>query len=258
MQGGSPGATARDRLIASVVRLAGEDGYPDVTLGRIIAEAGVSRAGFHAHFPTREDCLLAAIDGIEAGLLAEVRDAIRESPGEHAARSATGALVSFATREPRIARVLMLETLGGAPRLLDARDRAVAEMARRVERAYERLPPSTPVPDIAPEAVIGGVMRLLALRLGEEHQDLAPLGPDIATWLEGYSVALGSIAGVTPGRSPLRRAGHSCSTCRDGHPCRWRWAVRGSPLAPWRRTTVSGSCSQWPRLWRSVVISPRA
>ncbi len=184
-------AAEATRLISAATRLAAQHGYPGITLGQLTAEAGISRSAFYAHFSSREDCLLAAIDGIEAGLLAQVRRAIRASPPQLAARSATTALISFATREPESASVLMRETLAGAPRLLDARDRVVAEIARRIERAYESLPHSTAVPHVSAEAIIGAVMRLLALRLGDEHQDTGELAPEIAAWLEGYSEPLG-------------------------------------------------------------------
>ena len=51
----------RQRLLAAITHLAIADGYSNVTVGHIIAAAGVSRPTFYECFGDREECFAAAV-----------------------------------------------------------------------------------------------------------------------------------------------------------------------------------------------------
>ena len=68
---------ARDRILNTADRLFYATGIHAVGVDRIIAEAGVARATFYRHFPTKDD-LIAAYLGRRAESARERLTALRE------------------------------------------------------------------------------------------------------------------------------------------------------------------------------------
>lgn len=56
-----PSGDDREFILSAVIKLAGADGYRNLTVPRIRRAAGVSRAAFNSHFEGVEDCFLAAV-----------------------------------------------------------------------------------------------------------------------------------------------------------------------------------------------------
>jgi AcrR family transcriptional regulator len=65
-----PTADARDRLLATADRLFYADGIRAVGIDRVIAEAGVAKATLYAHFPSKDDLILAVLQHREAVVVA--------------------------------------------------------------------------------------------------------------------------------------------------------------------------------------------
>jgi AcrR family transcriptional regulator len=65
-----PTADARDRLLATADRLFYADGIRAVGIDRVIAEAGVAKATLYAHFPSKDDLILAVLQYREAAVVA--------------------------------------------------------------------------------------------------------------------------------------------------------------------------------------------
>lgn len=57
--------TARDRILAVAGPLFYREGYRAIGIDRIIAESGVAKATFYKHFPSKDDLIVAAIEGFE-------------------------------------------------------------------------------------------------------------------------------------------------------------------------------------------------
>jgi AcrR family transcriptional regulator len=57
---------ARDRILDVAGPLFYRDGYRAVGVDRVIAEAGVAKATFYRHFPSKDDLIVAWIDRAEA------------------------------------------------------------------------------------------------------------------------------------------------------------------------------------------------
>jgi AcrR family transcriptional regulator len=53
---------ARDRLLETAGALFYADGYRGVGIDRVIAEAGVAKASFYKHFPSKDDLIVAWIE----------------------------------------------------------------------------------------------------------------------------------------------------------------------------------------------------
>jgi AcrR family transcriptional regulator len=179
--------TQRERILDGIVAAANRDGYAGANVTEVIAQAGVSRPTFYDYFADRDDCFLAAIADAQRRLTDRVRRAVEREPPERAVAAAIVAIVAFASEQPARAHFLMGESLAGGPAALDARDAGVGELQAIIERADSRVAPTAEIPDIAPQALIGGVYRLLAPRLRRGEPSVATLAADLVRWSESYA-----------------------------------------------------------------------
>lgn len=163
-----------------------QEGYAAASVARVIARAGVSRPTFYEYFTDREDCFLSTHRALASDLLDRVRLTIREGESERAVQGAVTAIVNLACSEPDTARFLMQEAMAAGPGARDERDRTIATIATIVEDACAEAPPDAPSPDLSVSALIGGVYRLLSVRLRRGERDLEPLLGDLERWLETY------------------------------------------------------------------------
>ncbi len=203
--------TQHERLLDAIIDVFCEHGYEGGSVARIIIGAGVSRRTFYELFDGKEDALIAAGSRIGERVLGDVQRAV-DGPPRLVTQSAVGALVAFAREQPGMARVLMNEMLAGGPRVLEARDRTVGEVATLIESVYESVDGASRLPDISPFALVGGVQRLLACRLRQGEGPAAGLEEDLSSWLESYSAPVSAhrwrrlTPGARPSRSPLLAA----------------------------------------------------
>jgi AcrR family transcriptional regulator len=178
--------TQRVRLVDALVHGAASGGFGSVTIAGVIERAGVSRPTFYDYFADTEECLLAALSGVQERLLAEVSPVVAQAGASDALGAVIRRVVEWAGAEPEMARVLMGEAVAGGPRALDIRDRGIAEIERLVEGVYERTPRSTPAPDVAVRMLVGGVYRLLARRLRRGEAVTSDLGGELEVWAKRY------------------------------------------------------------------------
>ncbi|HEX4223008.1 MAG TPA: TetR/AcrR family transcriptional regulator [Pseudonocardiaceae bacterium] len=76
----------RERLLATARRLFYGEGIHSVPVDRLVTEAGVTRATFYRHFPTKEDLVEAYLRATDADLRAAVAGALDQpTPPEAAA-----------------------------------------------------------------------------------------------------------------------------------------------------------------------------
>src|ERR1700730_786736 len=105
--------STQDRLLNALPRVAARDGYVSLTVERILATAGVSRATFYQYFSNIDDCFWTAYRRHADRLVADVVEAVgrQESP----AKAVIEVLVVTATCRPDVARLLMREGLAAGP-----------------------------------------------------------------------------------------------------------------------------------------------
>jgi AcrR family transcriptional regulator len=167
------------------------NGYPATTIAEVIAAAGVSRPTFYEYFSDKEECFLAALAEAHAQLLSFVTHANEEAPPERAVDALVATLVAFAASRPETAQLLMSEAMAGGPRVLDARDDALGEIAALIDQAQKALPRDTVTPDIPLQVLLGTVHRLLARRLRRGERDLGGVTGDLQGWIKSYEEPLG-------------------------------------------------------------------
>jgi TetR/AcrR family transcriptional regulator len=183
-------ANQRERIVDALTQLVSDDGYPSVTVARVVALAGVSRATFYQQFSDKEDCLVVALASAGACLQRAVSMAVEGVPAERRALSVVAALFDFADSQPALARLALSEPLAAGARALDARDRTIATLALIIDRCYEGAPARTLAPDLPSGVLVGGVSRLLACHLGRREPVGLELAAQLSVWLASYRVPL--------------------------------------------------------------------
>jgi AcrR family transcriptional regulator len=137
----------RERLIAAMAEVCGEEGYVAVSVEKVAKRAGVSSATFYKQFADKRDCMLSAHRQLLERLLAEVDRARETESGEEAKVRATirTALALLAADAPS-ARLLTVEILAAGPEGAALHDAMVESFARRLRADVD---PSTPLPTAA-------------------------------------------------------------------------------------------------------------
>jgi AcrR family transcriptional regulator len=154
----------RVRILDAMARACAELGAANVTVSCVVERSGVSRRTFYELFGDREECLLAAIEDALDRLALPVLAAYGSSAvWRERIRAALVALLAFIEEEPFKGRLIVVETLGGGPRVLSRRREVLTLVAAAVDRGRD-LSRSDP-PPLSAEGVVGGVMSVLHSRL---------------------------------------------------------------------------------------------
>jgi AcrR family transcriptional regulator len=159
-----PSSSPQMRLTAAVAEVLAEGGYPALSVRRLIAHAGVSRATFYQYFADAQECFLAAYRSEGERLVRDVGKAATRPERELAVLDR---LVQFARAEPVTARLLAREGLAAGPEGILERDGLIAQIALCLGRDDDSADRDVRL-DLPATVLIGGVFRYLALRLSEE------------------------------------------------------------------------------------------
>lgn len=168
-------ASQRQRLLEAVTELVAEKGYPDVTIGEIVARAGTAKRTFYAHFADKLQCFLAALDGITEALVASSARlfAVSGSVRERCEYSLRGYLELLASM-PNTAKVFYLEAIAAGPEAVTRRHDVHLKFARNIvalSRAVAQDGEGRELSELHALAVVGALHQLI---YGQLHQH----GPD--------------------------------------------------------------------------------
>ena len=78
------GTPTRQRLIDSAIRRFYRDGFRNVGVDQVLADVGISKTAFYKHFESKEDLMLAALEGQNRWLQETFRQMVRERGGPSA------------------------------------------------------------------------------------------------------------------------------------------------------------------------------
>jgi AcrR family transcriptional regulator len=131
---GHPDDVARARIVGALVALAGEHGYARTSVSRVLELARVPSSTFYELFSDRHECFLAAFEAELERVSAHVRDAYDAGlPWRERTRRGLTALLELLQEEPKLARLLVVDSLEAGDRVLGRRARVLAELAGLVE-----------------------------------------------------------------------------------------------------------------------------
>ena len=182
-------ASQRERLIAAMGELVGENGYTSTTVAKVTARAGVSRKAFYQHFANRQACFLAAYDKIAAEGRSEVSRAY-----EAAANPAKGAQLAIAklferaVENPGGVRVALVEAGVVGQAGIERRERLMSEYEGLLRDMLGLPAGPGAVPNPVLRGIVGGLNGVLNahVRSGRVAQ-LRGLIPDLVDWATSYN-----------------------------------------------------------------------
>lgn len=158
----------RQRLVAAVAAALAEDGYDRMTVGRITAEARVSRTTFYSHFADKRAAVLEAHRLVFEDFTERLERACAAAEQWPRKVGATiAAALEFAVAQPAQARLLVAPV-----------DPAEQELTARVRDSHDRLaalladgrrqyPAAADLPELTERALVGALTALLARSLSE-------------------------------------------------------------------------------------------
>lgn len=175
----------RSRIHQAMIEVVSERGYPETRVIDVIGVAGVSRKTFYELFESKEDCFLAAYDGLLGNLLREATDGYESrtgAPWAEKAGNALQALLEHLAAHPDEARFAIVEVLAAGPKAQARRDAALRQFTAFLEAG--RSETSVELPGITSLALAGGINELLYSEI--LHGAVARLPsrlPDLVFWI---------------------------------------------------------------------------
>lgn len=192
----------RARMLSAMVEVSCELGAGSVTVTDVVKRSGVSRRTFYGMFTDREDCFVASFEQA----LAFATDRVMESRDPDAGwrqrvRSGLIALLSFLDEEPRVGRLLLVESLAGGPRVAARRNETIAQLTTLIQEGAGETKASTELPALTSEGLVGAVLSVLQNRLLDPAH-----GPLLALANELLSMIFLPYLGTASARRELDRS----------------------------------------------------
>jgi len=158
-------ASQRLRLLEAIAELVAEHGYAAVTIGDIATRAGTAKRTFYDHFPDKQQCFLAALDGITDTLIQAVARFFA-APGtvrERCEYTLRGYLELLGSM-PSTSKIFYLESMATGPEALERRMDMHLKFARNIvalSRAAERAGEGREISEQHALAVVGALHTLI-------------------------------------------------------------------------------------------------
>jgi AcrR family transcriptional regulator len=162
----------RQRLVAAMLRLLPQHGYPALTIGHLTKEAGVSRAAFYHQFADKEECFLSAYDLASEWFCEQLEDVVAaESDWRERLRLGAAGTLKLLAANPLIAHLFAVEALqaGGV-----ARARQQAMLDRSVAALRADHPGRPGLPEDLTGLLLGGIVVITARYIDGNHADRLP------------------------------------------------------------------------------------
>ncbi len=161
----------RARMLSAAIEAIKQHGYAGLTVAQVISRAKVSRKTFYDLFDDRQDCFLAVFEATLSQLRARVLPAYSEAGSwREGVRAGLAALLDFIEEDPDLARLCIVDALGGGPAVLAERARVLVALRQVVDAGRDEPEAKAQPPEVTAEGVIGGVLTVLHTRLFERSQ----------------------------------------------------------------------------------------
>jgi AcrR family transcriptional regulator len=178
--------------LSAIVEIVAQVGYPQTKIGEIASQAGVSRATFYELFENKQACFVAAHRELARVLVADTARAIADSKPTHAVDAAFETLVAYAEREPLAFSFLTHEAMLAGRDALEERDELTTQINAQIEQAQEGLESGATLPDVPSRVLLGGLIRILGIRMRSGQSDSGQLLAEMTGWVDYYRVPRGA------------------------------------------------------------------
>jgi AcrR family transcriptional regulator len=155
-------------MLSAAAHVVGELGYGGMSVARVTARAGVSRRTFYELFEDREDCFLALFDDALARATQVGRDAVvtvGHDGWRARVRAGLSALLQFVEDEPALGSLLVVDALGGGPRVLERRARTLDVLQGIVDGGHSEVKTGDGPPPLTAEGIVGAALSVIHARM---------------------------------------------------------------------------------------------
>ncbi len=203
------------RTFRAIAEAVAERGVRSVTLADIAAWAEVSPRQLRKQFTDVEGGILAAFEWTTQRAGATMADAYGGEPRWiEAVRAALAAMLELIEREPDLARLWIVYSLGAGPRVLRRRAKAIMALCDYIDRGRLELASHAEPPAITAEGVVGALLAVLQARLlapgsAPPSELLGELASLVVLPYMGSAAAKRELVRPAPRRSQPRQSGHS-------------------------------------------------
>ncbi|HTA04919.1 MAG TPA: TetR/AcrR family transcriptional regulator [Solirubrobacteraceae bacterium] len=165
----------RERIVDATAEIVAEKGFAGLTIPEIASRANVSHETFYEMYPTKHDAFLGAQKVGLHQALRTTAEAYEAHGSDWPSGVAAGlhALMDFVCSEPSHAHLTLVDTFGASPQAIEIRESALNGFTAYLSPGFEHAAPGAEVPDVAAEAVAGGVWQVLHHYI--EHKRLGEL-----------------------------------------------------------------------------------
>ncbi len=214
----------RSRLMAAAARAVEELGYTRATVAHITRRAKVSRRTFYELFANREECLIAALEGVVDSIRGELSTAELEALAwRERMRGGVVTILAFFDRDPILARFLIVQALRGSQAVLERREEILGELARAIDEGRGEGPRGEECPPLTAEGLVGAAFGLVYARLlRRESEPLIDLTGDLMGMIVLPYIGPAAVRkeqalpAPVPGRTRARRPGRNEESEGDG------------------------------------------
>jgi AcrR family transcriptional regulator len=180
----------RRDILDALVHTIALRGYDRTTIDCVLLAADVPAAVFDEHFENKQDCLLAALDGLIAGVESAISERVEDSASwPERVHAGLQTLLAALAGHPDGARVVFVECLGAGELAIERVRSAIAGFVPLLEEgrggdrdddAETTDPDASHLPPQTSEAVVGGIASILHRRVLEGATATLPtLLPDL-------------------------------------------------------------------------------
>jgi AcrR family transcriptional regulator len=153
----------RERIVDATAEIVAEKGFAGLTIPEIASRANVSHETFYEMYPTKHDAFLGAQ---KVGLHQALRTTVEAYDAQLAdwpdgVAAGINALMDFVCSEPSHAHLTLVDTFGASPQAIEIRRSALESFTAYLSPGFEHAPDDAEVPEIAAEAVAGGIWQVL-------------------------------------------------------------------------------------------------
>jgi AcrR family transcriptional regulator len=151
----------RERILDAVANLTATNGYAALTIEGIAAEASISLQAFYEHFPSKEEAFLVAYEvGHDKGLAFVEQAYEAQSDWRLGVRAGLEALFDFLASEPAFAHMALVDAAAATDRVAERARKGVTSYAQMLLPGFEQAPQRARPPEVALEAIAGGLFEL--------------------------------------------------------------------------------------------------
>jgi AcrR family transcriptional regulator len=162
----------RERILLATAELVAERGYQKTTIELIAKTSKVALVTFYEHFPSKEECFLAAFDESIAAakeVFAELLDP--EQPWQEQISAGLEIFLEMVVKEQARAKLCIVEAQAAGTASLARYQEMLESVAPKLREGREFNPRASRLPDGLEVAIAGGIVWLVHQRLIADDVD---------------------------------------------------------------------------------------